>query len=730
MVSTVSTSSATMQQNESGCATEIGKSIAKIDDSQLMRENAVLLTMTFASTALKERKQGDYRRYNEMIHRLSNRNDLTPEKQLNWLAALTNYVSALTPDCSGLVEAILGWQWSAWENLMLVKAYATFFEHLVSAQAFYVVPVMRSLVSCFRFYAGDEQDNAYKRKTTPEKVQMVHDRVHRALHRIISLIPTSTPKLATVLSENFPYKLDTTVAQTTYLKNVLRVLDYAPMLRDSLMQTIIERILRIDVDIQVELDELDEAEREEEEDDIADDDDVFAMEQNEPTTDKDTEEEEANGNDETEEESDMDDGYETEEEPEVLAEEPAEMSVAEIRDLSYKLDSMLTLVFEYFRNRQARQPTAIIDDFYLLLDIFDRSILCTFKSRHTQFLLFHAASVNNELADIFLGHLTNKVCTTGHPSVIRVASASYLASFVARASFLTRDAICNMMRVLIGWAQIYVDEHETNDTFPDPERYAVFYAAVQAIIYIFCFRWRDLCNDPMFNDVTDSTTTTTTTTATTTILVTSSNDTPSKLDYTSSNDRNNATAKQTWDAGLTGLQPILTSRFNPLKVCSPGVVQQFARLTRKLNFLYVYPIIERNKNLYLPHRQGSNGSTKQTTPLQLETFFPFDPYRLGQSSRYIDPLYQEWQPDSDVEEEGEDEEEDYGAESAEDEDEDDEEEDVEQGDEDMSSISMTNPTLAHQLLDHSLDDSTLAMSISPQGGLLDAQRRALLFFND
>src|SRR5690242_7675479 len=86
-----------------------------------------------------------------MVHKLSDRNGLTPEKQLNWLSALTNYVSALTPECSSLVEAILAWQWSAWENLMLVKAYATFFEHLVSAQAFYVVPVMRSLVSCFRY---------------------------------------------------------------------------------------------------------------------------------------------------------------------------------------------------------------------------------------------------------------------------------------------------------------------------------------------------------------------------------------------------------------------------------------------------------------------------------------------------------------------------------------------------------------------------------------------------
>ncbi|RKP26145.1 RNA polymerase I-specific transcription initiation factor RRN3 [Syncephalis pseudoplumigaleata] len=677
-------------------------------------------------------EQGDDRRYNEMIHKLSNRDELTPEKQLNWLAALTNYVSALTPECSALVEAILAWQWSAWENLVLVKAYATFFEHLVSAQAFYVVPVMRSLVGCFRFYASEEQDNPYKKNATADEVQLVHDRVHRALQRIISLIPTSTPKLAHVLSENFPYKLDTALAQTTYLGNVLRVLDYAPMLRDSLMQTIIERLLRIDVDIQVELDELDELDQDEA--DLAGDEDVFAMEQGDAAADQlaGYDDGEATDAHETAEESDVDDdggddddGYETEEEPEVLAEEPAGMSVTEIRDLSGKLDRMITLVFEYFSVRRTRHPSAVIEDFYLLLDIFDRSILCTFKSRHTQFLLFHAASVSTELSDVFLGHLTSKVCTASHPSVIRVASASYLASFVARASFLTRDTICNMMRVLIGWAQIYVNDHETDDTYPDLERYAVFYATVQAILYIFCFRWRDLYNDPLVADTTMSAD------APTDIA---SRPAPIPLGNGSNGSGGDALRKQLWDAGLSGLQPILTSKFNPLKICSPGVVQQFARLTRRLNFLYIYPIIERNKHLYLPQRQHSNRSMKQAVPVELEAFFPFDPYRLGQSSRYIDPLYQEWRPDSEVEDdddEGEEEEE--GDVSG-------EEDEVNEAaaaaaaaadvDESMSA-KWNGPTLAHSLLDDtSLDDSTLAMSISPQSGLLDAQRRALLFSND
>ncbi|KAI9596561.1 RNA polymerase I-specific transcription initiation factor RRN3 [Syncephalis fuscata] len=678
MVSTIQANLATMQ-DDTGSTAEAGKPAVKTDETQAMRENAIFLTMTFAATALKDHKQGDLRRYNDMVHKLSDRNELTPEKQLHWLAALTNYVSALTPECSTL-------------NLMLVKAYATFFEHLVSAQAFYVVPVMRSLVSCFRSYANDGVDASHKQRIKPDTVRLVHDRVHRALHRIISLIPTATPKLATVLSENFPYKLDTTIAQTTYLKNVLCVLEYAPMLRDSLLQTTIERLLRIDVDIQVELDELDDNE---DEDDLADD--MFAMENND-TFGKTMDGEEAHTDEEDEEdgETDEEDGYETEEEPEVLVEEPAEMSVAEIRGLSDKLDQMMVLVFEYLNVRRVRYPNASTEDFYLLLDIFDRSILCTFKSRHTQFLLFNAASVNNELADIFLGHLMSKLCNTANSSVIRVAAASYLASFVARASFLSRDTIRNVMKILVGWAQIYVNDHETETTFPDLERYTVFYTAVQAIIYIFCFRWRDLRMDTVLEEANAALLIDNTTTAATAVT----------------SDSN----QQEWFSGLAGLQPILTSKFNPLKVCSPSVVQQFARLTRRLNFLYVYPIIERNKHIYLSSRHN-NKSMKSKISFELEAFFPFDPYRLAQSSRYVDQLYQEWQPDSDAEEEEEEEEED-------------EEDEEDYDEEDDILLKQTGSTLAQALLDNSFDDTTLAMSISPQGGLLDAQRRALLFSND
>ena len=92
---------------------------------------------------------------------------------------------------------------------------------------------------------------------------------------------------------------------------------------------------------------------------------------------------------------------------------------------------------------------------------------------------------------------------------------------------------------------------------------------------------------------------------------------------------------------------------------------QFARVAHATDFIYCYPILETNK-------RSSDGDSPQRTPArqtfvppqantELNTFFPFDPYKLPKSSRYINGVYREWSAvaiDDDDDDEGEDENED------------------------------------------------------------------------
>ena len=100
---------------------------------------------------------------------------------------------------------------------------------------------------------------------------------------------------------------------------------------------------------------------------------------------------------------------------------------------------------------------------------------------------------------------------------------------------------------------------------------------------------------------------------------------------------------------------IIYSKFNPLKVCSPLIVNQFARLANHLRFIYVFPLLESNKRLRLLQTTSSGGSlysfadreTALTARrdqhwLELEAYFPFDPYKLPRSKRWLKGEYVEW----------------------------------------------------------------------------------------
>jgi len=117
-----------------------------------------------------------------------------------------------------------------------------------------------------------------------------------------------------------------------------------------------------------------------------------------------------------------------------------------------------------------------------------------------------------------------------------------------------------------------------------------------------------------------------------------------------------------WMHKLDVMKRVISSDLNPLKVCSANVVVQFARVAHATDFVYCYSILEANK-------RSDYGST--TTPsaqqnpyrlflpvsanAELNTFFPFDPYKLPKSSPYIDGVYREWSSVAIADDEEEDE---------------------------------------------------------------------------
>lgn len=275
----------------------------------------------------------------------------------------------------------------------------------------------------------------------------------------------------------------------------------------------------------------------------------------------------------------------SEDEPDV-DDEPVYQEVlrdtAHVRDMAAKLDAILKLLFDHLITRHSSDPPVLPPmssvsspssssptspiptetsvrifelqraQFHTLLHTFERTVLRTFKSRYTQFVIFWFSSLHPDFADEFLGTLIHKVITLSEPTTTRAAAASYLASFVSRARFVDGDTVRRVVRLLCTYLtrelELYAEQKEAIHI----SHFTPFYAVSQAVFLIFCFRWRDL-QEEQTQEV--------------------------QADDEEANDElglNAAAAKPeraNWMTELDVLQQIIVSPLNPLKVTSPYYIQ-------------------------------------------------------------------------------------------------------------------------------------------------------------
>ncbi|BGO89017.1 hypothetical protein NBRC10512_008208 [Rhodotorula toruloides] len=307
--------------------------------------------------------------------------------------------------------------------------------------------------------------------------------------------------------------------------------------------------------------------------------------------------------------------------------------------------------------------------FRTLLDIFDRTLLRTFKTRNVQFVLFYLCSLDSASTDHFIGVLLGRALfDQDAPPVTRVAAAGYVASFIARAKYVDAAMTRKVVRHLCGYLEGQMEDYARTSALATSiagakapgggSELPVFYAVAQAVFYIFCFRWKDLLDEDDADDEAAL----------------------FGLD-----------AGRRWMMGLETVKKAVSSSFNPLKVCAQPVVNQFASIAHKTGFMYCYAILDSNRraNSYRdasaastptqpmpppPLRSVSTSSLLNTltaaqlhlstpspsgTPAppsipatasrqlvvaeEMDSFFPFDPFKLPSSSAYIDGIYREWE---------------------------------------------------------------------------------------
>ncbi|KAI0252066.1 RNA polymerase I-specific transcription initiation factor RRN3 [Lactifluus subvellereus] len=614
--------------------------------------------LAFVNNALHQKTLGSNESYDMLVDQFNIKKTTydapSPIPQLRlWLQALMHVVSRLDRTHMALIEAILRLPWMIMDS-SLVKTYTSFIQILVSARPEYLSLVLSRIAQGFTYQSGLQALEAGlpESSSAPLSRRTVYDRIHHLLRHLLTLVPTLPTTLQPLLVQNFPHKRQSQASQITYIRNLLRITDYCPEIADNLLSTIIDRAIQIDVEIQVELEELEASGAAQEQADLFDldpFDTVVGQEQSSDLAEDDNGSEES-GDDFSDLSSEAD-GQDDDDGPPTV--EP--LDLGRIMEMVNKLDAILKLLFDHFdrplipsaspsrpstpaisspplspafsltSSPRPRTPSPVTElkdsrtpqlaEFHTLLAVFTRTILCTFKSRYTQFLLFWFASRDVTFADLFLGELVaHALLEPAQPEVARAAAASYVASFISRAMFVGRNEARGAVRVLCRFLEHDIDAYEAGSGDAAPP--AVFYAVAQAVFLIFCFRWRDLVEG----------------------------DGNGEADGEGEQVTLAGPPKRMWMAELNIIRRAVACSLQPLKFCSENVARQFARVAHATNFMYVFPLLTspppvRSAEQQLPTLLSGSSINALN---EFTSFFPFDPYKLPRSSSYIEPIYREW----------------------------------------------------------------------------------------
>jgi RNA polymerase I-specific transcription initiation factor RRN3 len=259
--------------------------------------------------------------------------------------------------------------------------------------------------------------------------------------------------------------------------------------------------------------------------------------------------------------------------------------------LAETLDQCMGMVFEYLTSHFHTHPRSKMFD--TLFNIFVDSILLTYNSHHVQFILFYYCSLRADCSEQFIHRLWHKTCDFNETPLIRQAAIDYLSGFLARAKFLSLATLQDMLTAMCQFAHTYISRCDSAKNH-SLKGHTVFFSICQAIFYLVAFRSKELF----------------------------------------------ASKKNILFLQSLQLSQIVNCRLNPLLVTKPAIVTAFASITRAHQLAYCYTIMERNSRRKL--------ATIYTDATQmpdecLKSIFPFDPYLLKRSSKFIAGIYQEYE---------------------------------------------------------------------------------------
>ena len=402
-----------------------------------------------------------------------------------------------------------------------------------------------------RFNNNNSVSGANEAAKHRERENVENRRRERAVHsvvQILKLVPLSAKVFSHVLFDMFPHKTCSAMVLAAYLDCAFRCAESVECrdteLADDFLCLCVSKALEIDVEIKWEdlQQGFDDDETSEEEEDEEEEDSEMFGEENGDDRDTDSRENDEEDIFELDEfnaaidDANINNGKASWENNNRNRSKKKQnhnhgrnsndnnINNMETDEAAHALDEMMFLVLEYLQKRiesanQIIGAAATGDENYrnakksierlreaLVSRAFFTTLLPAPKSKFAQYIVFYLCSMDfndgdqqnsvgasKSSCELLRDGLVAKMLNSNEANSLRLAAAAYLASFVARAKFLSAEFVVETLETVCGWLIRKV--HENNVKAMSEVELNAFDSCCQAVMYILCYRCDEIANN-------------------------------------------------------------------------------------------------------------------------------------------------------------------------------------------------------------------------------------------
>lgn len=138
------------------------------------------------------------------------------------------------------LETLLNIRWIE-RGTKIIQLFHEFLLNLLTAKSEFLMLCLSKILSCFVPASNNEEIEHWINGVPSKQMSSKLDMVHELLRKLIEVIPMIPVSLKKKIRQNFPYFKQLNMKMAAYIHNILKILDYCPVITYDVFELIFEK---------------------------------------------------------------------------------------------------------------------------------------------------------------------------------------------------------------------------------------------------------------------------------------------------------------------------------------------------------------------------------------------------------------------------------------------------------------------------------------------------------